>query len=88
VRPSDYITVTPSELALLRSDDFKRVVPVEVAREMRLTSGPERSQRLSLPQVGAPVAEALRTLAAFARTPQAVIAEHLAERIAHRVALR
>jgi hypothetical protein len=88
VRPSDYITVAPSELALLRSDDFKQVVPVEVACEMRLTSGPERSQRLSLPEVGRPVAEALRELAAFAPTPQAVLAEHLAERIDQRVVLR
>ena len=87
MRPGDYITVTPSELELLRSDDFKQVVPAAVAHEMRLEPGPGNSQRLRLPKVGRPVAEALRHLAAYARTPQAVIAEHLAERIDHRVAL-
>jgi hypothetical protein len=86
VRAGDYITLTPAEAALLRSDDFKQVAPAEAVRKMRLVSEPGQDyQRLSLPKVGKPVAQALETLAASARGPRASIAAGLARRIEDRL---
>ena len=88
MRPGDYITVNPTEVEVLRSDAFKRVVPDDVAREIRLTAAqgdPEGYECLSLPKIGRPVADALRRLAATGPSTEAVVAEHLAERIEHRL---
>jgi len=75
--------------AALTSDAFKELVPADVASKMLLEAPEHDSEgyrRLALPKIGRPVADALRRLATSdSRSDQAVIAEHLAERIEERV---
>jgi hypothetical protein len=92
MRPGDYITVNRTEVQLLTSDEFRQLLSEEVSAKILLTEpeGPAQAgyKCLSLPKIGRPVADALRHIASAGPSPESVVAEHLAERIEHRVAHR